>query len=610
MKKKYLLLSTILLILSSFNMGISVLADGLSNDEGTRTVSYSTAPTDDLRHVSNMFVDPGFKYIAYNGSGELHMYLYSSEKTQYLSNMYIVLPSGLTANGGLEAVQTALALYSNELNIVNGSLTAKQLPNTNDGREVYQVTPTSGAYIEKDGHSESLVLKFPIKVGSKDSGLTEIVFNADTKEDIRKNILFIGTDNIKFDASIAFYPEITANEVGIDGDDGVVRGIVLNGIHRSINLFSPQVQDNYTVYEQGTNSVLATKDKIGISEDNYSRIGLVDNLSVLGLDSTIYDENSLTIDSGTLSDTVEWIPQNALTNDPNEIMKGNEYSIYVKRYAKDITVNYVDENNNKISDSVILSGDIGDSYATEQKGITGYTFKEVKGNATGTFTDQEQEVTYVYTKNLVKASPITVHYVDTKGTKLSDDILLEGNVGDSYTTEQKAMNGYTLKEVKGNATGTFTDQEQEVTYVYTKNPVKSSPVTVHYVDTEGTKLSDDILLEGNVGDSYTTEQKAMNGYTLKEVKGNATGTFTNEEQEVTYVYDKAQVNPIVPPSENNNKPEDNNTNEEHSIDSSQNENDGTQFPQTGEQVVSNMWGYVGFALLVSSVFMFIKRKKA
>lgn len=76
------------------------------------------------------------------------------------------------------------------------------------------------------------------------------------------------------------------------------------------------------------------------------------------------------------------------------------------------------------------------------------------------------------------------------------------------------------------------------------------------------------------------------------------------------MYDKAQVNPIVPPSENNNKPEDNNTNEEHSIDSSQNENDGTQFPQTGEQVVSNMWGYVGFALLVSSVLMFIKRKKA
>lgn len=539
MKKKYLLLSTILLILSPFNRGISVLADGLSNDEETEMVSYATAPTDDLRHISNMFVDPGFKYIAYNGSGELYMYLYSSEKTQYLSDMYIVLPDGLSANGGLEAVKAALLSYSEELNIIDGSLSVQQLASTSDGREVYQITPSSGAYIEKNGHSERLSFKFPIKASSKNSGLTEIIFNADMMDDIGKNILYIGADNVKFDASIAFYPEVTASEVGINGADSVVRGIVLNGIHRSINLFSPQVQDNYTVYEQGTNSVLVTKDKIGISEDNYSRIGLVDNLSVLGLDQTIYDENSLTIDSGTLSDTIEWIPQNALTNNPNEIMKGNEYSIYVKRYAKDITVNYVDENNNKLSDSVILSGDIGDS----------------------------------------------------------------------YTTEQKELDGYAFKEIKGNATGTFTNEEQEVTYVYTKNPVKASPVLVHYVDTEGTKLSSDVLFKGNVGDSYKTEQKEFSGYTFKEVKGNAIGTFTNEEQEVTYVYEKTQVNQIVPPSENNNNPEDNNTNEEHSIDSPQNENDGTQFPQTGEQVVSNMWGYMGFALLASSVFIFIKRKK-
>ncbi|MFS7404464.1 MucBP domain-containing protein [Carnobacterium maltaromaticum] len=609
MKKKYLLLSTILLILSPFNRGISVLADGLSNDEETEMVSYATAPTDDLRHISNMFVDPGFKYIAYNGSGELYMYLYSSEKTQYLSDMYIVLPDGLSANGGLEAVKAALLSYSEELNIIDGSLSVQQLASTSDGREVYQITPSSGAYIEKNGHSERLSFKFPIKASSKNSGLTEIIFNADMMDDIGKNILYIGADNVKFDASIAFYPEVTASEVGINGADSVVRGIVLNGIHRSINLFSPQVQDNYTVYEQGTNSVLVTKDKIGISEDNYSRIGLVDNLSVLGLDQTIYDENSLTIDSGTLSDTIEWIPQNALTNNPNEIMKGNEYSIYVKRYAKDITVNYVDENNNKLSDSVILSGDIGDSYTTEQKELDGYTFKEVKGNTIGTFTNQEQEVTYVYTKNLVKASPVTVYYVDTEGTKLSSDVLLEGNVGDSYTTEQKELDGYAFKEIKGNATGTFTNEEQEVTYVYTKNPVKASPVLVHYVDTEGTKLSSDVLFKGNVGDSYKTEQKEFSGYTFKEVKGNAIGTFTNEEQEVTYVYEKTQVNQIVPPSENNNNPEDNNTNEEHSIDSPQNENDGTQFPQTGEQVVSNMWGYMGFALLASSVFIFIKRKK-
>ncbi|GAX06944.1 levansucrase [Secundilactobacillus pentosiphilus] len=33
------------------------------------------------------------------------------------------------------------------------------------------------------------------------------------------------------------------------------------------------------------------------------------------------------------------------------------------------------------------------------------------------------------------------------------------------------MPGYTFKEVQGNPTGSFTDQDQTVTYVYTKNPV-------------------------------------------------------------------------------------------------------------------------------------------
>ncbi|WP_160321494.1 MucBP domain-containing protein, partial [Lactococcus lactis] len=100
-----------------------------------------------------------------------------------------------------------------------------------------------------------------------------------------------------------------------------------------------------------------------------------------------------------------------------------------------------------------------------------------------------------------------------------------GNVGDSYTTEQKTIDGYTFKEVQGNATGTFTDQAQTVTYVYTKKPVLGAAVTVKYVDTKGNVISDEAVKSGNVGDSYTTEQKTIDGYTFKEVQGNATGTF-------------------------------------------------------------------------------------
>ncbi|MGF7407585.1 MucBP domain-containing protein, partial [Lactococcus lactis] len=218
-----------------------------------------------------------------------------------------------------------------------------------------------------------------------------------------------------------------------------------------------------------------------------------------------------------------------------------------------VTVKYVDTKGNVISDEAIKSGNVGDSYTTEQKTIDGYTFKEVQGNATGTFTDQAQTVTYVYTKKPVLGAAVTVKYVDTEGNVISDEAIKSGNVGDSYTTEQKTIDGYTFKEVQGNATGTFTDQAQTVTYVYTKKPVLGAAVTVKYVDTEGNVISDEAIKSGNVGDSYTTEQKTIDGYTFKEVQGNATGTFTDQAQTVTYVYTKKVLSELNLSSSSNSK---------------------------------------------------------
>lgn len=68
----------------------------------------------------------------------------------------------------------------------------------------------------------------------------------------------------------------------------------------------------------------------------------------------------------------------------------------ISNKAADLTVKYLDTNGNKISEDVVKSGDIGDSYITEQKAIKGYIFEEVQGNTTGTLTDQAQTVTYIY----------------------------------------------------------------------------------------------------------------------------------------------------------------------------------------------------------------------
>ena len=212
-------------------------------------------------------------------------------------------------------------------------------------------------------------------------------------------------------------------------------------------------------------------------------------------------------------------------------------------------------------------------------------------------------------KKTVSAQDVTVRYSDEDGNPIADTVTLSGKVGESYTSEQKSIEGFTFKEVKGATTGTFTEQEQEVTYIYTKNQIRASPVTVHYVDAKGTKLSEGVLLEGYVGETYISEQKEIDGYIFKEAKGATTGTFTEQEQEVTYMYEKNKINLIVPPLENNSKTKDNNTHEEHSISHSKSESDETQFPQTGERIVSSMWGYIGILLLACPMCIYIKKKK-
>ncbi|WP_419155111.1 MucBP domain-containing protein [Weissella minor] len=87
-------------------------------------------------------------------------------------------------------------------------------------------------------------------------------------------------------------------------------------------------------------------------------------------------------------------------------------------------------------------------------------------------TEKAQTVTYFYTKDSKeseKAADVTAKYVDEDGKELTASETVSGNVGDDYKTEQKKIDGYTFKEVKGNPTGKLTDKAQTVTYVYTKN---------------------------------------------------------------------------------------------------------------------------------------------
>ncbi|ECB9720260.1 class 1 internalin InlJ [Listeria monocytogenes] len=207
--------------------------------------------------------------------------------------------------------------------------------------------------------------------------------------------------------------------------------------------------------------------------------------------------------------------------------------------GEDVTVHYLDDKGEKLAADEVLSGKLDDPYTSSAKDIPDYTLTTTPDNATGTFTTTSQSVTYVYTKNIVAAEPITVNYVDDTGKTLAPSETLNGNVGDTYNATAKQIDGYTLSAEPTNATGQFTSSAQTVNYIYTKNPApEKGVVEIHYVDENNKQLSSATEISGTVGDNYTTEPKTIDGYTLTTTPDNTTGTFNTSSQTVTYVYTK------------------------------------------------------------------------
>jgi len=224
--------------------------------------------------------------------------------------------------------------------------------------------------------------------------------------------------------------------------------------------------------------------------------------------------------------------------------------------AADVTVEYVDTEGKEIHSSQTISGNVGDSFdaSTDQYklSIDGYTLDEsqLPENSKGVFGETAQTVTYIYTKNPIPATDITVEYVDTEGSEIHASQTISGNVGDSYDTSTKnyqlVIEGYTLDESQSpeNSKGVFSETAQTVTYIYTKNPIPAADITVEYVDTEGKEIHPSQTISGNVGESYDSSAKkyqlTIDGYIVDESRlpQNAKGTFGKEEATVTYVYTK------------------------------------------------------------------------
>ncbi|HEL9630369.1 TPA: MucBP domain-containing protein, partial [Streptococcus suis] len=272
---------------------------------------------------------------------------------------------------------------------------------------------------------------------------------------------------------------------------------------------------------------------------------------------------------------------------------------YVYEKAGSVIVKYVDENGDPISgvtdagtttESEVddtKNGKPGTTYDTtdlKPETITkadGKIYKLVpaatQGNETGEVVAGETlEVTYVY--KLVEGDVI-VHYVDTEGNKIADDVTDQviTDTGTDYNTTdnkpEKIVNDetgdvYYYKEIKAEdatkETGKVVEGTTEVTYVYEK----AGDVVVNYITEDGKPLSGttntgattastvDDTKDGKPGSTYDTTDLKPTKITTDEGKtyelvpastvGDETGTVeAGKTKEVTYVYKEVKGNVVV-----------------------------------------------------------------
>lgn len=117
------------------------------------------------------------------------------------------------------------------------------------------------------------------------------------------------------------------------------------------------------------------------------------------------------------------------------------------------------------------------------------------------------------------------------------------NVGSGTVAFPKGKDVWTSNQFMNQ----FNDVAKDDVYVWQPVAVAAENVIVRYIDEEGTEIhAPQIISGGNIGEPFDTTTKAyqlaIDGYTLdlSQLPVNATGILSDQEQIVTYVYQKDQ----------------------------------------------------------------------
>ena len=203
---------------------------------------------------------------------------------------------------------------------------------------------------------------------------------------------------------------------------------------------------------------------------------------------------------------------------------------------------------NKLFEDEIINGKLDEQFSFNAKTNLGnYEYVECVGTATGTLTNEVQEVIFYYQ---LKTSKINVRYLE-KGTnkKLADNDTFDGKVTEPFTVSAKNITKYVVVG-ETSYSGVYTEETQEFTFYYEKAE-SAGAIAHHYIiDNKGNKttnkLFEDEIINGKLDEQFSFNAKTnLGNYEYVECVGTATGTLTNEVQEVIFYYQLKETSVII-----------------------------------------------------------------
>ncbi|WP_311049668.1 MucBP domain-containing protein, partial [Enterococcus faecalis] len=220
--------------------------------------------------------------------------------------------------------------------------------------------------------------------------------------------------------------------------------------------------------------------------------------------------------------------------------------VYEKSDSAPVTVEFVDTDGQSIYDDIVLSGMKGNTYTTspiiEEVGQNirpKWMLKTTPENATGKYSDTPQTVTYVYGK-AIEIFPWIKNANDNNAT-INFGPAQYVVEGEEYSVTLPEKPGWRFVGSDVPLTGTA-EKDIDIELYYEMYTPK---VTVKYTDKDGNELAKEENIEGKYGFPYETSSKNIDGWTLKETPKNAAGVLNQENQTVTYVYEKASAAPVT-----------------------------------------------------------------